>query len=121
MLVAGMSIMGVAILLREEDRFLFELQKRSKWRRQGDGALRIGMGCIGGRVEEGESVEGALRREALEEIGCEIACDGSTHPFSIDPSGVVSPLCSESVPDGVRFVWEGKGPGFVAGGRSPCT
>ena len=73
------------------------------------------MGCIGGTVEEGETLEVALSRETLEEIGCQIAFDRSTHPFSIDPAGVVSPLPPQSVPAGVQFVWEGNDPGFIAG------
>ena len=75
------------------------------------------MGCIGGTVEEGETVEDALCREAFEEIGCEVACARSTRPFSLDPVGTVSPLPPESVPEGVQFVWEGNDLGFIAGGK----
>ena len=107
---------GVAILLRVENRLLFELQKPAKWRRQPSG-ISIGMGCIGGTVEEGETVEEALSREALEEIGCEVAFARSTRPFSLDPTGVVSPLLPYSVPEGVQFLWEGNEPGFIAGGK----
>jgi hypothetical protein len=32
----------------------------------------IGIGCIGGSIEEGESPVEALKREALEEIGCSV-------------------------------------------------
>ena len=113
----GIRIIGAAIVLTEDGRFLFELQKPAKWRRGEDGFLRIGMGCIGGSVEEGETIEEALSREALEEIGCEIAFDRSARPFSIDPAGAVSLLPPESVPEGVQFLWEGDEPGFIAGGK----
>lgn len=75
------------------------------------------MGCIGGTVEKGETIEDALSREAFEEIGCKVACARATRPFSLDPAGAVSPLSPQSVPEGVQFVWEGNEPGFIAGGK----
>ncbi len=75
------------------------------------------MGCIGGTVEEGETIEDALSREAFEEIGCKVAFARSTGPFSLDPAGTVSPLSPQSLPEGVQFVWEGNDPGFIAGGK----
>ena len=85
-------IIGVAIILREKKGFLFELQKPKKWKRRRDVVLEIGMSCIGGTVEEGEALEDALQREAMEEIGCRVAFDGSAHPFSMDAAGGVSRL-----------------------------
>lgn len=110
-------IIGAAIVLRGKNGLLFELQREEKWKRGQDGIIEIGMSCIGGTVEEGESVEGALRREALEEIGCGVALDSSVKPFSMDPAGNVSPLPPGSVPDGVQFLWEGNDPGFVPGAK----
>lgn len=75
------------------------------------------MGCIGGTVEEGETLEDTLSREAFEEIGCKVTYARSICPFSLDPAGAVSPLPPESVPEGVQFVWEGNEPGFIVGGK----
>lgn len=75
------------------------------------------MGCIGGTVEEGEPLEDALCREAFEEIGCKVSFARSTRPFLLDPTGAVSLLSPQSVPEGVQFVWEGNDPGFIAGGK----
>ena len=111
------TIIGVAIVLREKDGLLFELQRSAKWKRGRDGAVEIGLSCIGGTVEEGETLEGALQREAIEEIGCRVAFDPSTHPFSMDPEGRASPLVPGSVPDGVHFLWEGNDPGYVPGAK----
>lgn len=110
-------IIGAAIVLRGKNGLLFELQREEKWVRGPDGIVEIGMSCIGGTIEEGESVEGALRREALEEIGCRVAIDKTSKPFSIDPDGSVSPLPPGGVPDGVQFLWEGNDPGFVPGAK----
>ena len=108
-------IIGVAIVLTERNGFLFELQREEKWNRGPDGIIEIGMSCIGGTVEEGESLEDALQREATEEIGCRVAFDHSAKPFSMAPAGNVSPLPPGTVPDGVQFLWEGDEPGFVPG------
>ncbi len=115
--MSDILIIGVAILLRDKNGFLFELQKPAKWKRRRGGVLEIGMSCIGGTVEEGESLEGALQREAMEEIGCRVAFDGSAHPFAMDAAGGVSPLPARCVPDGVQFLWEGNDPGFVPGAK----
>ena len=113
--MSNFLIIGVAIVLTENNGFLFELQREEKWKRGQDGVLEIGMSCIGGTIEEGESLEGALQREALEEIGCRVAIDRSAKPFSIDQDGTVSLLPPDRVPVGVQFLWEGNDPGFVPG------
>lgn len=113
--MSGYLIIGAAIILREKNGLLFELQREEKWKRGPDGAIEIGMSCIGGTVEDGESLDDALQREAMEEIGCRVAFDSSAKPFSMDPAGNVSPLPPGSVPDGVQFLWEGNDPGFVPG------
>jgi hypothetical protein len=61
-------IIGASIILRHEGRLLFEIQKPSKWLQQPDGTLSIGMGCIGGNIEQGETPRQALEREALEDM-----------------------------------------------------
>ena len=115
--MSDIPIIGVAIVMTEKDGILFELQGQQKWKSGADGVLEIGMSCIGGTVEQGESLAGALQRETMEEIGCRVAFDPSPHPFSMDPAGNVSPLAPGSVPDGVQFLWEGNDPGYVPGAK----
>lgn len=65
-------IAGSSVILRFEDRFVFELQKSYKWIIDETGRVCIGLGCIGGSIEAGEGPLQALQREAREEIGVEI-------------------------------------------------
>ena len=62
-------IIGVSVILKQEDRYLFEIQKTAKWIQKPDGRYQIGMGCIGGRLENGETAQQALEREIKEEVG----------------------------------------------------
>ncbi|MDQ7841222.1 MAG: NUDIX domain-containing protein [bacterium] len=110
-------ILGVSVLLRQEGRLLFEVQKPERWTHTPGGGVIIGIGCVGGRVEPGESAVEALQREALEEIGCTILLDRPAEPFSVGADGAVRPRRPEEVPEGALFLWEGSGPGFIEGGQ----
>ena len=109
-------IFGVSALLRYNDLWLFEIQKEHKWEQLASGHLAIGMGCIGGSVESGETPVEALQREAQEEIGCQLVLDTPGELFSISPDFEITRE-NQWLPEGVRFFWEGSGPGFVKGGK----
>ncbi|MBM3470422.1 MAG: NUDIX domain-containing protein [Armatimonadetes bacterium] len=110
-------IVGVAVLLRQQGRLLFDVQKPEGWTHTPGGGVIIGIGCIGGRIEPGESTLEALQREALEEIGCTILLDRPAEPFSVGADGAVRTHQPEEVPEGVLFFWEGSGHGFIEGGQ----
>ncbi|MDI6771327.1 MAG: NUDIX domain-containing protein [bacterium] len=113
-------ILGASVLLRQEGRLLFEVQKPAKWTHAPGGEFIIGIGCIGGRVELGESALEALQREALEEIGCTVLLDTPGSPFFMGPDGSVrmlDPRETREVEEGILFLWEGSGPDLIKGGQ----
>jgi hypothetical protein len=113
-------ILGASVLLRHEGRLLFEVQKPAKWTHAPGGEIIIGIGCVGGRVEPGESAIEALQREALEEIGSTVLLDTPASPFFVGPDGAVrmlDPRETREVEEGVLFLWEGSGPDLIKGGQ----
>jgi hypothetical protein len=66
------SYSGAACLLWSGARLVFEIQKPTKWVCQEGHPPDIGLGCIGGTMETGETPLETLQREAVEEIGCSI-------------------------------------------------
>ena len=59
------QISGAACLVARGTGLLLELQKPHKWSADDNGTLQIGVGCIGGALEPGETAEQALQRDAL--------------------------------------------------------
>jgi len=71
-LLSGRSIrlIGVAAILYDgEAYYFFEVNGPRYWARRPDGTLSIGIGGIGGRIEQGEKPLTCLRREVEEELG----------------------------------------------------
>ena len=64
------SYSGAACLLWHGDRMVFEIQKPAKWAREAGRPPGLGLGCVGGTVEAGETPLQTMQREAVEEIGC---------------------------------------------------
>ena len=108
-------IIGVSIILQWKNLCLFEIQKSSKWERLPDDRFPIGVGCIGGWIEEDETAEQALMREVQEEIGCGVSLEKSTHPFRFGPSKTVEMIFEEDTPAGCLFLWEEQKPGYIEG------
>jgi len=98
-------IVGASVVLKERDQLLFEIQKPSKWIHTNDGCLQIGMGCIGGGVERGESAFQALEREVEEEICCKITLQKTNSSYELKPDGSIHKLQSQNVPRGVFLIW----------------
>jgi len=62
-------ITGVSALLHDEVGLWLELTKPKHWRTRPDGVVEIGLGAIGGGIENDENLLACLERECLEEIG----------------------------------------------------
>ena len=82
------SYSGAACLLWHDDRMVFEIQKPAKWVREAGRPPGLGLGCIGGTVEEGETPMQTMRREALEEIGC---------PLKISSARITADITDDSI------------------------
>ncbi|MGD1995552.1 MAG: NUDIX domain-containing protein [Anaerolineae bacterium] len=63
------TLVGVSVILYDEEAYYFEIQRPRHWARRSAGTLSIGIGGIGGKLSAGERVSAALRREVEEEIG----------------------------------------------------
>ena len=99
-------IIGAAIILRPSDHFLFEVQKSHKWR-IADGATEIGIGCIGGGIEPGETPMQALMREVSEEAQCEVQLDRPESLFYLTADIVPIPLDQNPQDPDLAFLWAG--------------
>lgn len=112
---AGAGFSGAAALLRVGPCFVFEIRKR--WEERPGQPPSIGMGCIGGAIESGETPMAALRREAREEVGCRLELRSAPCTVEVSPAGVRA-RC-DVVDDGLKpaLVWEVTDPRFAIGSR----
>ncbi len=69
------ALIGVSVLLRDDDAWYFEVQRPRYWARRPDGVLSVGIGGIGGGLQAGEDALTALQREVREELGVDLALE----------------------------------------------
>ena len=85
-------VTGVSALLHDGDAFYFELTKPKHWRHREDGATLVGLGCIGGSIEPGETILECLYREAEEEIKAGIRVESAAMTHLVYEESVTKPL-----------------------------
>ncbi len=73
------ALIGVSVLLRDDDAWYFEVQRPRRWARRPNGVLSIGIGGIGGGLQAGEDALTALRREVQEELGVDLTLEVPPH------------------------------------------
>ncbi len=108
---------GASSLLFAETRLVLEVRKPHKWERESGHPPVIGLGCIGGAAEPGETPLQALHREAMEEINCAVTVWSARTTLDLSPSGVR--MLSRLDIDGIRpaMVWEVTDPTYDVGSK----
>jgi hypothetical protein len=66
------ALIGISTIVRDDEAHYFEISKQKYWKRREDGTTVLGVGGIGGGINQGETITACLRREVQEEIGTQM-------------------------------------------------
>jgi hypothetical protein len=92
----AVTLVGVSTIPCDEDTCYFEVAKKKYWQHPKEGeddhATKVGVACIGGRVEPGETMLACLRREVEEELGVRIQHEMSPQTYLVHDWQIVDVL-----------------------------
>ena len=90
------TLVGVSTIPCDEEACYFEVAKKKYWQYpkegENDSATKVGIACIGGRIERGETMLACLRREVEEELGVRIQHEMSPQTYLIHDWQIVDVL-----------------------------
>jgi len=111
----GIELIGAGCILTYEGRWVFEVQKPGKWVHRLGQPPRLGLGCIGGTLEPGETAVQALQREAGEEICSQISLRSAQETIDISPTA--RSVLTHFFIEGLRpaMIWEAADEGYFPG------
>jgi len=100
------EVTGSSIILKYKEYFVFEIQKKHKWITFDGNKVKLGISCIGGKVEGNEKPLETLHREAKEEISVDVSIEPIEKPFIVNPGYDVEWLDSNEN-ENAFFYWYG--------------
>jgi len=105
--ITTFKTVGASAIISYNNKYIFEIQKSEKWNYNSSGEIEIGIGCIGGTIENSETPLETLQREVLEEIRTNIEIIEWDHPFTVTSDLNVYDINPKNESKNLFFHWFG--------------
>jgi 8-oxo-dGTP pyrophosphatase MutT (NUDIX family) len=77
------ALVGISTIVHDDAATYFEISKPKYWKLREDGTTSLGIGGIGGSIEQGETIVACLRREVQEEIDVPVRLEPAPESYLI--------------------------------------